>query len=45
MIAGINEQETIELCAQYGIKDYILKPSQFDRFQKVSYVLNRKKSY
>ncbi len=34
MITAINEQETIELCAQYGAVDYILKPFQFDRFQK-----------
>lgn len=34
MITAINEQETIELCAQYGAVDYILKPFQFERFKK-----------
>lgn len=34
MITAINEQETIELCAQYGAIDYILKPFQFSRFKK-----------
>lgn len=34
MITAINEQETIELCAQYGAVDYILKPFQFERFEK-----------
>lgn len=34
MITAKKEQETIQLCAQYGAIDYILKPFLFERFEK-----------